>query len=163
MHAYTRYMSTGVIIFLGCRNEDETKVETTEIALRRIDIGDPIEMIKRGFYNFMTNEFRYVKLRQETMIFFCDFCFPANKTMRSIKSTRHIHPISQALHLPSWLMVKLFSLSCGVWIEFCSQFPEYFEQLKAGQSPKVCHLIVPMLKYPFLEPFSELPVPVSIY
>ncbi|KAE9467385.1 hypothetical protein C3L33_00704, partial [Rhododendron williamsianum] len=56
------------------RNEDETKVETTEIALRRIDIGDPIEMIKRGFYNFMTNEF--------------------------------------------------------------SQFPEYFEQLKAGQSPK---------------------------
>lgn len=62
-------MSTGVIIFLGCRNEDETKVETTEIALRRIDIGDPIEMIKRGFYNFMTNEFRYVKLRQDHDLF----------------------------------------------------------------------------------------------
>ncbi|KAF7135665.1 hypothetical protein RHSIM_Rhsim08G0171600 [Rhododendron simsii] len=38
--------------------EDETKVETTETALRRIDVGDPIVMIKRGFHHFMTDEFR---------------------------------------------------------------------------------------------------------
>lgn len=36
---------------------NETKVEMAETALRRIDISDPIEMIKRGFYHFKKEEF----------------------------------------------------------------------------------------------------------
>lgn len=43
---------------------DETKVETTETELRRIDISNLIEMIERGFIHFKIEEFKYVPLRR---------------------------------------------------------------------------------------------------